>query len=113
MDTPNPASLMFMPGKEVLEGSTASFTTAREAMASPLAKALFQIDGVTNVFFGSDFVTVTKSDDYTWPLLKPDIFAAITEFYSSGQSLMYDMASVESSDHLINDDDDEVWGIWS
>ena len=53
-------------------------------MASPLAKRLFQVDGVTQVFFGSDFVTVTKNEDYGWAVLKPDIFAAITEFYSSG-----------------------------
>lgn len=61
--TPNPLSLMFVPGRPVLEGGgTASFGSAREAMSSPLAKRLFAIDGVTSVFFGSDFVTVTKSE---------------------------------------------------
>ena len=57
-------------------------------MASPLAKRLFQVDGVTQVFFGSDFVTVTKNEDYGWAVLKPDIFAAITEFYSSGGCIL-------------------------
>ena len=56
-------------------------------MASPLAKKLFSLDGVAQVFFGADFVTVTKKDDFTWPMLKPDIFASIMDHYSSGQTL--------------------------
>lgn len=54
-------------------------------MQSPLAKKLFQIDGVTNVFFGSDFVTVTKSEDYTWNVIKPDVFASIMDHFTSGK----------------------------
>ena len=53
-------------------------------MSSPLAKRLFVIDGVTGVFFGSDFVTVTKSEEYVWSVLKPEIFAAIMEHFTSG-----------------------------
>lgn len=56
--TPNPSSLMFLPGKTVLETGSADFTSAREAMVSPLATKLFQIDGVSGVFFGSDFITL-------------------------------------------------------
>ncbi len=67
-------------------GST-EFKTPREAMASPLAKRLFGIDGVSSVFFGGDFVTVTKSDEYPWSVLKPDIFAAIMDHYTSGARL--------------------------
>ena len=63
------------------------FTSAREAMKSPLAKKLFQVDGVTNVFFGSDFVTITKSDDYTWNVVKPDVFAGIMDHFTSGNLL--------------------------
>ena len=55
-------------------------------MQSPLAKKLFQIDGVSNVFFGSDFVTVTKSEDYTWNVIKPDVFASIMDHFTSGKS---------------------------
>lgn len=107
--TPNPASLMFLPGKPVnQEGGSKNFGSAREGMASALAKRLFQIDGVTQVFFGADFVTVTKSDDFAWAVLKPDVFAAIMDFYSSGEPLMYDAAAPGASDTLINDDDDEV-----
>lgn len=107
--TPNPLSLMFVPGRTVLEkGGTMSFNTPREAMSSPLAKRLFAIDGVTSVFFGSDFVTVTKSEDYTWAVLKPDVFAAIMDHYSSGDPLLYDDADEGAAEHLISDDDDEV-----
>ena len=67
-----------------LQAGSANFANAREAMASPLAKKLMVIDGVTGVFFGGDFVTVTKSEGYTWPMLKPDIFAGIMDHFSSG-----------------------------
>jgi Fe-S cluster biogenesis protein NfuA len=78
-------------------------------MASPLAKRLFLIDGVTQVFFGADFVTVTKSEDYGWAVLKPDVYAAITEFYSSGDPVVYDSAAdPTAADHVIGEDDDEV-----
>jgi hypothetical protein len=60
------------------------------------------------VFFGSDFVTVTKSDDYNWPVLKPDIFAAIMDHFSSGEPLFTDKEALEASDTAIHEDDDEV-----
>lgn len=107
--TPNPTSLMFLPGKPVLESGSRNFGGAREAMASPLAKRLFQIDGVSQVFFGTDFITVTKSDDYSWAVLKPDVFAAITEFYAANEPVLYDTeADPTSAAHVINEDDDEV-----
>ena len=84
--TPNPASMMFLPGRTVMETGSMSFTTPRESMQSPLAKKLFQIDGVNNVFFGSDFVTVTKSEDYTWNVIKPDVFASIMDHFTSGKA---------------------------
>lgn len=77
---------MFYPGKPVMQsGGSADFPTARSAAGSPLAKALFSVDGVRRVFFGSDFVTVSKSDALSWEILKPEIFAVIMEFYTSGQ----------------------------
>lgn len=112
--TPNPASLMFMPGEKVMDGATPggtkskSFTSAREAMSSPLAKRLFMVDGVTQVFYGSDFVTVTKSEDYGWAVLKPDVFAAITEFYASGEPLFFDAGAPEHAEHMITEDDSEI-----
>ncbi|GJT07679.1 NifU-like protein 4, mitochondrial [Tanacetum coccineum] len=101
--TPNPLSLMFYPGKPVMEVGSADFPNARTAMNSPLAKALYGIDGVTRVFYGSDFVTVTKSEDATWDFLKPEIFAAIMDFYSSGKPLFLDSATSASMDTAIHE----------
>ncbi|CAL4910252.1 unnamed protein product [Urochloa decumbens] len=106
--TPNPQSLMFYPGKPVMEVGSSDFPNARTAMTSPLAKALFGIDGVTRVFFGSDFVTVTKSEGTSWDYLKPEVFAAIMDFYSSGQPLFLDSNAAASMDTAIQEDDSEI-----
>lgn len=100
--------MIFLPGRPVMESGSYDFANARAAMVSPLAKKLFLVDGVTGVFFGSDFVTVTKSDDYNWPVLKPDIFAAIMDHFSSGDPLFTDKEALEASDTAIHEDDDEV-----
>ncbi|XP_050211024.1 nifU-like protein 4, mitochondrial [Mercurialis annua] len=106
--TPNPSSLMFYPGKPVMEVGSADFPNARASLNSPLAKSLYGIDGITRVFFGSDFVTVTKSDEMSWDLLKPEIFAAIMDFYSSGQPLFLDAETAASKDTAIHEDDSET-----
>ncbi|KAH7536962.1 nifU-like protein 4, mitochondrial [Ziziphus jujuba] len=106
--TPNPLSLMFYPGKPVMEVGSADFPNSRSAMNSPLAKAIFGIDGVTRVFFGSDFVTVTKTEDVSWDLLKPEIFAAIMDYYSSGQPLFLDSETAAAKDTAIHEDDSEI-----
>ncbi len=81
--TPNPVTLKFIPGKPVLSGGTADFRTKKDAAASPLASRIFEIEGVTGVFLGSDFISVTKSDS-EWQLLKPMVLGAIMEHYMSG-----------------------------
>src|SRR5262245_12503290 len=81
--TPNPATLKFMPGRDVLGDGTADFRSPEEAVASPLALRLFAIDGVTGVFLGSDFISVTKGQP-EWQHLKPAILGAIMEHYMSG-----------------------------
>ena len=86
--TPNPATMKFLPGEPVLADGTASFTDAEAAGRSPLAGRLFQIPGIEGVFFGSDFVTVTKSDAAEWQLLKPSILGVIMEHYVSGAPIM-------------------------
>ncbi|PKA65750.1 NifU-like protein 4, mitochondrial [Apostasia shenzhenica] len=106
--TPNPSSLMFYPGKPVMEIGSADFPNARVAMSSPLAKSLFAIDGTTRVFFGSDFVTVTKSDEASWDYLKPEIFAAIMDFYTSGNPVFLDASATASKDTAIHEDDSEI-----
>jgi len=83
--TPNPATLKFLPGQAVLEGGSADFPTAEAGAASPLARRIFDVDGVTGVFFGTDFVTVTKSDTVAWDHIKPAILGAIMEHFQSGE----------------------------
>ncbi|KAL6447818.1 hypothetical protein ACFW04_000145 [Cataglyphis niger] len=108
-DTPNPNSLKFIPGVSVLgEGCTKDFPSAKDAYCSSLAKMLFRIEGVKAVFFGPDFITVTKVDeDVEWKLLKPEIFATIMDFFASGLPIM-DETSQPATDTQINADDDEI-----
>ncbi len=87
--TPNPASLKFLPGLAVMgDAGTANFPDADSAGVSPLAERLFAVDGVTGVFFGSDFVTVTKTEDKEWYLLKPAILGALMEHFTTGRPLI-------------------------
>jgi Fe-S cluster biogenesis protein NfuA len=85
--TPNPATLKFLPGRAVLEGSTLDLRDGKEAAQSPLAERLFAISGVSGVFFGSDFITVTKNQG-EWQQLKPMILGAIMEHFMSGAPLL-------------------------
>lgn len=103
--TPNPATLKFLPGRPVMETGVADFTTADDAQQSPLAFRLFNVDGITGVFFGTDFVTVTKSDDMDWQVLKPLVLGAIMDHYTSGQPLLLDGAADTSEDDTFSDDD--------
>lgn len=82
--TPNPATLKFLPGQNVLEVGTADFPSVDAAAKSPLANRIFAVEGVTGVFFGIDFVTVTKADAVEWDHIKPAILGAIMEHYQSG-----------------------------
>ena len=90
--TPNPATLKFIPGRDVLGEGTMEFRDREAAARSPLAERLFAVQGVTGVFFGSDFVTVTK-DESDWQHLKPSILGAIMEHYMSGAPLLIDGAA--------------------
>ena len=84
--TPNPATLKFLPGAAVMPGgATANFLTAAEAGRSPLAKRLFEMDGVAGVFLGADFITVTKAGAADWAAMKPIILGAIMDHFTSGQ----------------------------
>ncbi|MBE3639411.1 NifU family protein [Mangrovicoccus algicola] len=86
--TPNPATLKFLPGETVLQAGTADFPAAEAAAASPLAARIFAVEGVTAVFFGHDFVTVTKADAVEWDHLKPAILGAVMEHFQSGAPVM-------------------------
>jgi Fe-S cluster biogenesis protein NfuA len=82
--TPNPATLKFLPGQAVLDLGTADFPSADTAGKSPLARRLFAVSGVTGVFLGTDFVTVTKDAGSEWQFIKPAILGAIMEHFQSG-----------------------------
>ena len=99
--TPNPATLKFLPGQTVMDAGTADFPTAEAGEASPLANRIFGIDGVTGVFFGNDFVTVTKAEATEWDHVKPAILGAIMEHFQSGQPVMAGEAQPSSghADH--------------
>src|SRR4051812_46067676 len=106
--TPNTDSVKFIPGVPVMpQGGTAEFLDGRSAMSSPLARALFQIDGIKGVFYGPDFITISKLEDAEWQLMKPDIFASIMDFFASGQPILQDGVQ-GPSDTEINPDDPEV-----
>lgn len=87
--TPNPATLKFLPGCEVLPAGTADFPDAASAAGrSPLAERLFLVEGVTGVYLGYDFVTITKADGRDWFMLKPMILGAIMEHFTAGRPVL-------------------------
>ena len=103
--TPNPATLKFLPGQTVLETGTADFPDAEAAAVSPLARRIFAAGGVSGVFLGSDFVTVTKADDVDWSHIKPQILGAIMEHYQSGAPVMEGEAAGGHAEHSGADSD--------
>jgi Fe-S cluster biogenesis protein NfuA len=86
--TPNPATLKFLPGRTVLAASSADFAGSEEARRSPLAERLFQIEGVKRVFLGEDFISVTKAADKEWFVLKPAILGVIMEHFVAGKPVL-------------------------
>jgi Fe-S cluster biogenesis protein NfuA len=110
--TPNPATLKFIPGRTVLDGGSMEFGNREAAARSPLAERLFSVLGVTAVFYGSDFIAVTK-DDSDWQHLKPAILGAIMEHYMSGLPLLADGSvgsddAADEADEFFNEDDAET-----
>jgi Fe-S cluster biogenesis protein NfuA len=96
-DTPNPETLKFLPGQEVLPGGTIDIRSEAEAAISPLAERIFRINGVTGVFFGQDFVSVTKSG-VEWQHIKPAVLGAIMEHFTSGAPILVEGAE-SAPDH--------------
>lgn len=103
--TPNPATLKFLPGQTVLDAGTADFPSAEAGQASPLARRIFAVGGVTGVFFGSDFVTVTKAEAVDWTHIKPAILGAIMEHFQSGAPVM-DGEAAAAGGHAAHDGPD-------
>ncbi len=96
-ETPNPATLKFLPGCDVLGQGTADFPDAEAAAPSPLAQALFGVDGVRAVFLGGDFVSVSKREDVEWFVLKPKVLGTILEHFTAGRPVMIAGAEDQAS----------------
>ena len=94
--TPNPATLKFLPGKPVLPGSTREYRKAADALESPLAEKLFSVNGVSGVFLGHDFITVTKGSG-EWQHLKPAILGTIMDHYVSGTPMLMGEAPIDQA----------------
>lgn len=106
--TPNEDALKFLPSVQILpEGHTVEFTSGREAHSSPLAKKLFGVDGVRSVMFGSDFITVEKSQDTIWNTLKPEVFSILTEHITAGAPIITE-GTTAAEDTAPCEDDTEV-----
>lgn len=103
--TPNPATMKFLPGQEVLATGTADFPNADAAGTSPLARRIFAVPGVSAVFFGTDFVTVTKAEGVAWEHVKPAILGAIMEHFQSGAPVLEGTAQ-PASGHAAHDGPD-------
>lgn len=104
-ETPNPDSLKFLPGRVVMETGTASFNALEECDRSPFARRLLAIDGVTGVFFGNDFITISKAADLDWYVLKPSIIGIIMEQFVANLPVLIDINVTETT---VSSEDDPL-----
>lgn len=106
--TPNPATLKFLPGRAVMTAGTADFPTADSAGRSPLAQRLFAVEGVEGVFLGSDFVTVTKAASKEWQVLKPAVLGVIMEHFVANRPVITAEAAAPAQAAAGNPEDSEI-----
>ena len=95
--TSNPETMKFLPGQPVLNSETADFPDATAAAVSPLAGRIFEVEGVAGVFLDPDSITVTKTGDKDWQVIKPAILGAIMEHFTSGAAAIEENATAESA----------------
>ena len=107
-ETPNPATLKFIPGQNVMDQGTSEFTSQEQAETSPLAKKIFELEGVDRIFYGQDFISVTKTDDREWLLLKPRILGAIMEHFTAGLPLFTQTPDVPDDSGQADEQEDEI-----
>ncbi len=106
--TPNPQTLKFLPGKVVMDDGTAFFQNIGEAADSPFAKRLFDVDGVEGVFFGSDFITITKNQSLDWQVMKPLILGSIMDHYNSGDKTINITKKADDKSLEIDENDTDI-----
>ena len=104
--TPNPQTLKFLPGKVIMKEGTAFYQNIEEAKVSPFAKRLFGVDGIEGVFFGSDFITITKSENLDWEVMKPLVLGSIMDHFNSEDETIINVENSKSSDLLKEDNQD-------
>ncbi|MCP4937444.1 MAG: NifU family protein [bacterium] len=105
--TPNPSTIKFVPGKQVLATGVHDFKSHEEASPSPLATSLFEIDGVAGVFLGADFISVTKGD-LDWNMLKPAVMGVIMEHFMSGAPVMDGEVKGDNENEVFDEEDRET-----
>ena len=107
--TPNPSTLKFLPGKLVLDGDTRDYRSAEAAAESPLAEALFSIDGVEGVFLGQDFVAVSRTEaGPEWPHMKPAVLGAIMEHFTSSIPILKNGATGVDEEEFFDEGDEQI-----
>ena len=106
--TPNPQTLKFLPGKVVMDEGTAFFQKSEDAHNSPFAKRLFDVDGVEGVFFGSDFITITKNSSTDWQVMKPLVLGSIMDHYNSNEETIVTNKKEENMSLRTSEDDTET-----
>ena len=106
--TPNPQTLKFLPGKVVMDEGTAFFQKPEDAHNSPFAKRLFDVDGVKGVFFGSDFITITKNSSTDWQVMKPLVLGSIMDHYNSNEETIITNKKEENMSLRTSKDDTET-----
>jgi len=110
-NTPNPQTIKFLPGQTVMTDGTASFTNKEDAQTSPLAQALFKLDNIIGIFFGHDYISITKTPEAEWDTIKPHALTTIMEHFVSNQPLFLDSKGAQTSTtthSTATDDDDPI-----
>lgn len=106
--TPNPATLKFLPGVPVLTGGTAFYTNAQVAKESPLAAALFTVEGVSAIFLGADFITVTKTENASWDVLKPILLNALLDYWVTHKAEAAKSSATQAGENTASAEDSEL-----
>ena len=104
-ETPNPSTLKFLPGREVLPNGSMDFRSEQDAKNSPLAEALFNVDGVVGVFLSDDFITITKRNDKDWHLMKPGLLGVIMEHFTANRPVIISDDENSKSGSSVQDED--------
>tara|TARA_B100000700_G_C14887098_1_gene780929 strand:- start:320 stop:877 length:558 start_codon:yes stop_codon:yes gene_type:complete len=106
-NTPNPSTLKFVPGEPVMKEGTIFIKNKNESKNSPLAQRIFKIEGIKNIFFGSDFITVSINDSSQWELTKPLVLSAIADHYASNEEII-DKNSLEKKEDSKKEDSEII-----